>query len=105
VDWRFVEDERWAEIHQALNGAGTESMGTLWDEKFGEKALQAASEAAAKTKARGARAPRKAAPARGGVGSRKRKSPVKAKQTSKETEKIPDGQVKPDEPSKEPNNE
>ena len=105
VDWRFVEDERWAEIHQTLNGAGTESMGTLWDEKFGEKALQAASEAAAKTKARGARAPRKAAPARGGVGSRKRKSPVNAKQTGKETEKAPDGQVKPDEPSKEPKNE
>jgi len=37
MDWRFVEDEKWAEIHDALNGGGMDSMQTKWDELFGEK--------------------------------------------------------------------
>src|SRR6266540_2773278 len=37
MDWRFVDDERWQTIHDALNGAGVESMQAKWDEMFGEK--------------------------------------------------------------------
>jgi glycosidase len=31
LDWRFVEDERWAAIHRALNGAGVPSMMDQWE--------------------------------------------------------------------------
>jgi len=37
MDWRFVDDERWQTIHDALNGAGVESMQAKWEEMFGEK--------------------------------------------------------------------
>ena len=37
MDWRFVDDEKWAEIHSTLNGAGVESMQAKWDEMFGVK--------------------------------------------------------------------
>src|SRR5215212_9715133 len=37
MDWRFVDDEKWQAIHNALNGAGVESMQAKWDEMFGEK--------------------------------------------------------------------
>ena len=37
MDWRFVDDERWQAIDDALNGAGVESMQAKWDEMFGEK--------------------------------------------------------------------
>ena len=37
MDWRFVDDERWQAVHDALNGAGVESMQAKWDEMFGEK--------------------------------------------------------------------
>jgi hypothetical protein len=37
MDWRFVEDEKWVEIYNALNGAGVESMQAKWDEMFGVK--------------------------------------------------------------------
>src|SRR5688500_13497009 len=37
MDWRFVDDERWQVVHDALNGAGVESMQAKWDEMFGEK--------------------------------------------------------------------
>jgi hypothetical protein len=37
MDWRFVDDERWGEIHFALNGAGAESMSAKWEEMFGVK--------------------------------------------------------------------
>lgn len=32
LDWRFVEDERWQIVCNALNGAGVESIQTKWDE-------------------------------------------------------------------------
>jgi hypothetical protein len=35
MDWRFVDDEKWQEVHKALNGAGVESMQAKWDEVFG----------------------------------------------------------------------
>jgi hypothetical protein len=37
LDWRFVDDEKWQAIHDALNGAGVESMQAKWDEMFGIK--------------------------------------------------------------------
>ena len=37
MDWRFVEDEKWETLHDALNGAGVESMQAKWEEMFGEK--------------------------------------------------------------------
>jgi hypothetical protein len=37
MDWQFVEDERWQAIHDALNGAGVESMQAKWDEMFKKK--------------------------------------------------------------------
>ena len=37
MDWRFVDDEKWQSIHDALKGAGVESMQAKWDEMFGEK--------------------------------------------------------------------
>jgi glycosidase len=37
LDWRFVDDEKWQTIHDALNGAGVESMSAKWEEIFGVK--------------------------------------------------------------------
>jgi hypothetical protein len=37
MDWRFVDDEKWQAVHEALNGAGVESMQAKWDEMFGVK--------------------------------------------------------------------
>jgi glycosidase len=37
MDWRFVDDERWQQIFNELNGAGVESMQARWDEMFGVK--------------------------------------------------------------------
>jgi glycosidase len=37
MDWRFVDDEKWQSIHEALNGAGIESLQAKWDELFGVK--------------------------------------------------------------------
>jgi glycosidase len=37
MDWRFVDDERWQQICNELNGAGIESMPARWEERFGEK--------------------------------------------------------------------
>src|SRR5215208_365903 len=35
MDWRFVDDEKWQTLHEALKGAGVESMQAKWDELFG----------------------------------------------------------------------
>jgi len=37
MDWRFMDDERWGAVHNALNGAGVESIFAKWDEMFGVK--------------------------------------------------------------------
>ena len=37
MDWRFVDDEKWKPIHDALNGAGVESMQAKWEELYGTK--------------------------------------------------------------------
>jgi glycosidase len=34
LDWRFVEDERWVQVYDALQGSGVESMQAKWDELF-----------------------------------------------------------------------
>jgi hypothetical protein len=37
MDWRFVDDARWGEVHSTLNGAGVESVQGKFDEMFGVK--------------------------------------------------------------------
>ena len=37
MDWQFVDDERWRDIYDALNGAGVESMQAKWEEMFGKE--------------------------------------------------------------------
>jgi hypothetical protein len=37
MDWRFVDDPRWGEVHAALNGGGVASMQGRFDEMFGVK--------------------------------------------------------------------
>jgi len=38
LDWRLLPwDEKWSAVHDALNGAGVESVQVKWDEMFGEK--------------------------------------------------------------------
>lgn len=37
MDWRFVDDEKWVEVHDTLNGAGVESISAKWDEMFSVK--------------------------------------------------------------------
>jgi hypothetical protein len=37
MDWRFVDDPRWDEVYNALNGAGVASMQGRFDEMFGVK--------------------------------------------------------------------
>ncbi|NWG07955.1 MAG: alpha-amylase [Chloroflexi bacterium] len=36
MDWRFVDDPRWGDIHSALSGAGVASMQGRFDEMFGK---------------------------------------------------------------------
>ncbi|HEX2997819.1 MAG TPA: alpha-amylase family glycosyl hydrolase [Anaerolineales bacterium] len=35
MDWQFVDDEKWQTVHDALNGAGVESVQAKWEEIFG----------------------------------------------------------------------
>lgn len=35
MDWRLVDGEKWGAVHDALNGAGAESMQGKWEELFG----------------------------------------------------------------------
>jgi len=37
MDWRFVDDEKWGAVHNALNGAGVESVQAKWNEMFAVK--------------------------------------------------------------------
>ncbi|MDH3436336.1 MAG: alpha-amylase family glycosyl hydrolase [Betaproteobacteria bacterium] len=37
MDWRFVDDEKWVAVHDALNGAGVESIQGKCEEMFGVK--------------------------------------------------------------------
>jgi len=38
LDWRLLPwDEKWGAVHDALNGAGVESVQAKWEELFGEK--------------------------------------------------------------------
>ena len=48
MDWRFVEDENWKAVHDALNGTGVESMQAKWDERFGEMKEEVVEEVKAK---------------------------------------------------------
>ncbi len=73
MDWRFVDDERWQTIHDALNGAGVESMQGRWEEMFGVKEEVVAEEVKAKK-------PRKKAVAKK---TAEKKSPSKKATSSK----------------------
>jgi hypothetical protein len=61
LDWRIVvRDEKWQAVHDALNGAGVESVQGKWDEMFGvkeevveEKVKKLAKKRATKKKATG----------------------------------------------------
>jgi len=80
MDWRFVDDEKWQTIHDALNGAGVASMQRKWEEIFGVKEEKVVEEVKVKK-------PRKKA-----VGKRPatKKSPAKktaSKKAVKKTEK------------------
>jgi hypothetical protein len=46
MDWRFVEGERWGQVHDALEGKGVESIQAKWDELFAPRAEEAAGEKA-----------------------------------------------------------
>jgi hypothetical protein len=85
LDWRFVEDGRWAEIHQALGGIGVDSLQRMWDERFAEKAPEMPKEPAgeavqAKVSARRARKPAaKKSAAPDGSAPKKKKTAKKIK--------------------------
>jgi len=51
MDWRFVDGPQWGALHDALNGAGVESMQAKWEEMFGATKEVVAKEP--KLKARG----------------------------------------------------
>ncbi len=82
MDWRFVDDERWGEIHFALNGAGVESISAKWEEMFGVKDEVVAEEVKVKK-------PRKKAAKKEEIGKKGEgvKKPVakKTKTTTKKT--------------------
>lgn len=48
MDWRFVDDEKWKAVHDALNGQGVESLQRKWKELFGVTKEDVAEEAKAK---------------------------------------------------------
>jgi glycosidase len=51
LDWRFVEDERWQEVHDALHGGGMGSIQQKWDEIFGNVRTEEVQKPEAKVKA------------------------------------------------------
>ena len=71
MDWRFVDDEKWKEVHEALNGAGVESMQAKWNEMFGVK--EDAAEEVKPKKPRKKAAPRKKTE----TGAEQEEAPVK----------------------------
>jgi glycosidase len=44
MDWRFVSGEEWRALHDALNGAGVDSIQAKWQEMFGATKEEAAEE-------------------------------------------------------------
>jgi hypothetical protein len=78
LDWRFVEDEQWKEVHDALSGAGVESMQAKWEEMFGEK--EESSERAEEPKTKKPR--KKAVPKKEGDEEVKVKKPRKSKEVT-----------------------
>jgi hypothetical protein len=82
MDWRFVDDERWAAVHNALNGAGVASMLGRFDEMFGKKEEVVVEEVKVK------KARKKAKPAAKKTATKKavketKKTPVKKKTVAK----------------------
>ncbi|NJC98459.1 MAG: alpha-amylase [Anaerolineales bacterium] len=84
MDWRFVDDPRWGEVHTALNGAGVDSMSAKWDELFGVKEKAVDEEVKVKK-------PGKKTGAKTSSSKRKEERGKKAavKKSVKETKKVP----------------
>ena len=60
MDWRFVDGPQWAALHDALNGAGVDSIQAKWEEMFGATKEEATTEAKVKRPARKAVAGKRA---------------------------------------------
>src|SRR5690606_10331425 len=84
MDWRFVDDPRWGEVHSALNGAGVASMQGRFDEMFGVKKEVIAEEPKVK-KPRKKAAAKKSPP----KGKEERGKKPAVKKSVKETKKAP----------------
>ena len=89
MDWHFVDDEKWKEIHDVSNGAGVESMQAKWEEMFGEKKEEEKSEKEEEVKIK---KPRRK------VESGKKKEEPKAKKPRKKT--VTPSSIKGEKPSK-----
>jgi glycosidase len=108
LDWRFVDDPRWGEVHFALGGGGVDSMQAKWEQMFGveETGLRLKDEAVKVRKPRKKKAAsspkssktsRKATakkPAAGKAVKTTKKAPVKKKPAARKT-KTPASQTKP----------
>ena len=84
MDWRFVDDEQWQAVHDALNGAGVESMQAKWDAMFGEKEEEVIEEVKVK-KSRRKTAAKKAGDGEKKLVVKKRKTAEKKPATKKKT--------------------
>jgi hypothetical protein len=86
MDWEFVDDEKWKKIHEALNGAGVESMQAKWDEMFGEEKEKSDKEVEVEEVK--VKKPRKKAAAKKEVAEK-----AKVKKSRKKTETAPEPEV------------
>jgi hypothetical protein len=84
MDWRFVDDEKWQVIHEALQGAGVESIQAKWEEMFGAKE-EVAEEVKVKKPRKKAVAKKKAEPIEKKEGAQV-KAPRKTRTTKKKVE-------------------
>jgi glycosidase len=80
MDWRFVDDERWQAVHDALKGAGVESMQVKWNEMFEDKEEEQVEEAKVKN-------PRKKAVEKKPV-KEAEKAPAKKKPVAANSDKV-----------------
>jgi glycosidase len=82
MDWRIVDGEKWGAVHDALNGAGVESMQGKWEEMFGATKAEVPEEA--KPAKRGRKTVAKT-PARKTKQTAKKKSSAAARPAAKKT--------------------
>ena len=91
MDWRFVEDEKWKVVHDALNGEGVESMQAKWDEMFREKEEEVLEEVKVKKPRKKAVVKKKPSPVKNIANTKKQisvtKKPAKKKAPPKKSVK------------------